>query len=330
MAVPWEDLVAGVKKGNLRALAKMITRIENRDSGWKDAMKAIYPDTGATLVFGITGAPGAGKSTLTNRIALGLVSRGYQVGIIAVDPSSPFSGGALLGDRLRMQDIATIEGIFIRSMATRGTLGGLCQGARDVIRIMDAFGKDVVLIETVGVGQDEIEVVRAADPRPRGLRARVGRRDPDPQGGDHGNRGPLRSEQGRPGGRRRGGVRHSGHARAFPARGGSRTSRAEDIGRHRERIESLVNTLVQFKEDKARQGRDEATRVREEILTLMEQELFHHIRSQWAGNGALQAAVRQVINGEQDPYSVAEDMLSTIKQVDFEPASGNEKRGEER
>ena len=141
----------------------MITRIENRDSGWKDAMKSIYPDTGATLVFGITGAPGAGKSTLTSKIAQGLVTKGYQVGIIAVDPSSPFSGGALLGDRLRMQDIATIEGIFIRSMATRGTLGGLCQGARDVIRIMDAFGKDIVLIETVGVGQDEIEVVRAAD-----------------------------------------------------------------------------------------------------------------------------------------------------------------------
>ena len=163
MAVPWEDLVAGVKKGNLRALARMISRVENRDSGWRDAMKAIYPETGATVVFGITGAPGAGKSTLTNKIAQALVARGFKVGIIAVDPSSPFSGGALLGDRLRMQEIATLEGVFIRSMATRGTLGGLCQGARDVIRIMDAFGKDIVLIETVGVGQDEIEVVRAAD-----------------------------------------------------------------------------------------------------------------------------------------------------------------------
>ena len=118
---------------------------------------------GSARVFGITGSPGAGKSTLTSEITRLLVDRGYSVGIIAVDPSSPFSGGALLGDRLRMKALFTLESVYIRSMATRGMLGGLCQAARDVVRIMDAFGKDIVLIETVGVGQDEIEIVRTAD-----------------------------------------------------------------------------------------------------------------------------------------------------------------------
>ena len=327
MAVPWEDLVAGVKNRNLRALAKMITRIENRDSGWKDAMKTIYPDTGETLVFGITGAPGAGKSTLTNRIAQGLLANGYRVGIIAVDPSSPFSGGALLGDRLRMQDIATMEGIFIRSMATRGTLGGLCQGARDVIRIMDAFGKDIVLIETVGVGQDEIEVVRAADhvlvvsvpglgDGIQTLKAGIMEiadlfvvNKADRDGADEvvsDIQAMLELSQ-------------QGEEATPPV---VKTSAVTGEG-----IESLVSMLVRLKEDEEKRSRNDATRVREEILTLMEQELFHHIRSQWAGNGSLQAAVKQVMDGEQNPYSAAEEMLSSIEHVGFEPLSEKEKRG---
>jgi LAO/AO transport system kinase len=159
----WRELVEAVSDGEGRALGRLITRVENREPGWQEAMKALYPRTGAARVVGITGPPGAGKSSLTNRIAAILLERGQRVGIIAVDPTSPFSGGALLGDRLRMRDVATARGIFIRSMATRGTLGGLCQGARDVARILDAAGHQVVLIETVGVGQDEIEVVKAAD-----------------------------------------------------------------------------------------------------------------------------------------------------------------------
>jgi LAO/AO transport system kinase len=317
MAVPWKELVEGVRKGNLRALARMITRIENRDPGWKEGMKAIYPHTGETLVFGITGAPGAGKSTLTNRIAQGLVAQGYQVGIIAVDPSSPFSGGALLGDRLRMQDIATVKGIFIRSMATRGTLGGLCQGARDVIRIMDAFGKDIVLIETVGVGQDEIEVVRAADlvivvsvpglgDGIQTLKAGIMEiadlfvvNKADRDGADEvvsDIQAMLELSQ-------------DGQESVPPV---LKTSAVTGEG-----IEELVSTLVGFKADTKRLARDESVRVREEILTLMEQELFHQVRSRWAGNGTLEAAVEQVIEGKQDPYSVAEDMLSGIRHVEF-------------
>ncbi|MFO8048214.1 MAG: methylmalonyl Co-A mutase-associated GTPase MeaB [Desulfosudaceae bacterium] len=159
----WPELVQQVKQGNPRALSRMITRVENRDPGWEIAMKQIYPRTGRARIFGITGSPGAGKSTLTRELALVLLEQGYSVGIIAVDPSSPFSGGALLGDRLRMQELYEMPRVFIRSMATRGVMGGLCHAARDITRILDAFGKDIILIETVGVGQDEIEIIRVAE-----------------------------------------------------------------------------------------------------------------------------------------------------------------------
>ncbi|MFQ5699249.1 MAG: methylmalonyl Co-A mutase-associated GTPase MeaB [Myxococcota bacterium] len=159
----WSDLVGGALQGETRALARLITRIENREPGWRDAMKSVCPHVSGSPVIGFTGAPGAGKSSLATHVATALVERGHRLGIIAVDPTSPFSGGSLLGDRLRMRDVATRSGVFIRSMATRGMLGGLSPSSRDVARVLDAAGFDRVLIETVGVGQDEIEVVRAAD-----------------------------------------------------------------------------------------------------------------------------------------------------------------------
>lgn len=159
----WEDLIRQMQKGNRRALSRMITRVENRESGWQNAMGQLYPKTGRARVFGITGAPGTGKSTLTKELSRVLLEKGLSIGIIAVDPSSPFSHGALLGDRLRMQELSEQPRVFIRSMATRGAMGGLCQAARDVTRILDAFGKDIVLIETVGVGQDEIDIVRVSE-----------------------------------------------------------------------------------------------------------------------------------------------------------------------
>jgi LAO/AO transport system kinase len=159
----WQELIDAVTGGEKRALGRLITRVENREPGWPDAMKALYPKTGAAQVVGITGPPGAGKSSLTSRIASNLHERGQRVGIIAVDPTSPFSGGALLGDRIRMRDVATTPGIFIRSMATRGLLGGLARASNDAIDLLDAAGFDPILVETVGVGQDEIDIVKTAD-----------------------------------------------------------------------------------------------------------------------------------------------------------------------
>jgi LAO/AO transport system kinase len=147
---------------DIRGLARMITLLENNSSEAMDDIKTLYPHTGKGYVVGLTGAPGAGKSTLADKFTAELRSRDLTVGVIAVDPTSPFSGGAILGDRIRMQQHSTDDGVFIRSMATRGMLGGLSAATNAVVNAMDAFGKDVVLIETVGVGQDEVEIMKTA------------------------------------------------------------------------------------------------------------------------------------------------------------------------
>jgi LAO/AO transport system kinase len=149
--------------GDPVALGRIITHIENRGSETEKILAAIYPKTGKAHTIGITGPPGAGKSTLVDKLCALFVKRDQTVGVIAVDPSSPFTGGALLGDRIRMQDLTQYSGVFIRSMATRGSTGGLALATTEVIRALDAFGKDIILVETVGVGQVEIDVAETCD-----------------------------------------------------------------------------------------------------------------------------------------------------------------------
>ena len=158
-----DDLADRVRAGDVRALARAISVVENEGPAAEAIVAALHPYTGHCTIVGLTGPPGAGKSTLADRLAAEWRTRGRRVGIIAVDPTSPFTGGALLGDRVRMQQHAGDEGVFIRSMATRGQLGGLASATGDVALVLDAAGFDVVLIETVGVGQDEVEIVRTAD-----------------------------------------------------------------------------------------------------------------------------------------------------------------------
>jgi LAO/AO transport system kinase len=166
MSAPPYNIAAWVTQilaGDARAISRAVTLIENRGSGAEELLRALFPHTGRAFRIGITGSPGTGKSTLVDRLAAHYRAQGKTVGIIAVDPSSPFTGGAILGDRIRMLRYAEDEGTFIRSMATRGYLGGLAQATGDVSLLLDAAGKDVILIETVGVGQGEIDVVRVAD-----------------------------------------------------------------------------------------------------------------------------------------------------------------------
>jgi LAO/AO transport system kinase len=154
-----DALIEPLLRGNPRALGRAISWMENGHSGARSLMASLWPRLGRAAVVGITGSPGAGKSTLTDQLARLLRAEGQRVGILAVDPTSPFSGGAILGDRIRMGRCATDPGIFIRSMATRGALGGLARATQDAIDLMDAAGFDTILVETVGVGQDEVDVV---------------------------------------------------------------------------------------------------------------------------------------------------------------------------
>ena len=157
------NIVEGVLNHSRLALAKAITAVENEYDNAVEIMTAISPHTGKAYVIGIPGPPGAGKGTLTDKLAKEYRKRGKTVGIIAIDPTSPFSGGAILGDRIRMLDLTADEGIFVRSMATRGSLGGLSQKAGDAVKLMDAYGFDVIIVETVGVGQSEVDIVKTAD-----------------------------------------------------------------------------------------------------------------------------------------------------------------------
>ncbi len=150
-------------RGDARSVARAITKVENGALGAAALMKEVFPRTGNALVVGITGSPGAGKSSLVDKLAMFYLDKGERVGIICIDPSSPFSGGAILGDRIRMQTLGLDKNVFIRSMATRGNLGGLSRATVDAVSILDAAGFDKIIVETVGVGQDEVEIVKTAD-----------------------------------------------------------------------------------------------------------------------------------------------------------------------
>src|SRR5690606_7379050 len=156
------ELVEALLSGNRRALARMLTAVENEREGVQEALAALFPHTGAAQVIGVTGAPGTGKSTLVGALARGYRRRGQTVGILAIDPTSPFTGGAILGDRIRMSELAGDSGVFIRSMATRGQLGGLARATADAVRVLDAAGFQIVIVETVGAGQSEVDIAQTA------------------------------------------------------------------------------------------------------------------------------------------------------------------------
>ncbi len=310
----WSELIDNMRQGSVRALSRLVSRVENREPGWMEAMQQIYSLSGKARLIGVTGSPGAGKSTLTNGIARELVSRGFKVGIIAVDPSSPFSGGSILGDRVRMKDLWNLDQVFIRSMATRGALGGLNQSARDVAKILDAFGKDLVLIETVGVGQDEVEVVRAADlvlvvcvpGQGDGVQALkagimeiadifvVNKSDRDGAEQvflDIQAMLELDSSQNNP-----------------------RPPVLRTVASQNEGITELVNTSLNLLASSDRRRVWQGVRIREELIALLEKQLLGLILQLWEKDGNLEKAVQQIERGEKDPYSIVQETLGLMLQ----------------
>ena len=309
----WNELITQMKAGSELALSRLITQVERRDSGWMEAMQEIYLSTGQARLIGITGSPGAGKSTLTNQIANTLVERGNEVGIIAVDPSSPFSGGAILGDRIRMTDVSNTEGIFVRSMATRGALGGLNQSARDVAKIMDAFGKNVILIETVGVGQDEVEVVKTADlvlvvcvpGQGDGIQAiKAGIMEiadlfvvnkADREGA---NRVVADIES----------MLHMGPDNGIPLPRIIKTIATQGDG-----IPEIVDHALDLLKSCDRTDKWQQERIQEELIGLVKKEVVDLIKKNWSADGKLDDAVQRVINGETDPYSIVQEVLTPLQ-----------------
>ena len=312
MKKEWENLINEIKKGSVYALAQLITKVENRDQGWLEAMQIVYPNTGKARVIGITGSPGAGKSSLTDKLTPKFLEKGLSVGIIAIDPTSPFSGGALLGDRVRMKGVINTEGVFVRSMATRGALGGLSLAARDVVKIMDAFGKDIILIETVGVGQDEVEVVKTADltivvcvpGMGDGIQAiKAGIMEiadifvvnkSDQEGADQlvsNIQSMLDMASGK-------------YSRKIPI--------VKTIATTGEGVEELVTQLFQELESHQNQIAWQEARVREEILSLLEKEVSRHIRVKWDQSGNIDSAVKQVLGRQRDPYSIIQEIVSSV------------------
>src|SRR4030043_1503766 len=156
------NLAKRILEGDIRAASRLMRDIDDRIPPALEALKELYPKTGKGFIIGITGPPGSGKSTLVDKMVDIFRKEGKSVGIVAGDPTSPFTGGAILGDRVRMRRHATDEGVFIRSLATRGNLGGLSRSTQDIVNVMDAMGKDIIIVETVGVGQDEVEIVNTA------------------------------------------------------------------------------------------------------------------------------------------------------------------------
>jgi LAO/AO transport system kinase len=278
-----------------------------------EAMQKIYPLSGKARLLGVTGSPGAGKSTLTNGIARELVSRGFKVGIIAVDPSSPFSGGSLLGDRVRMKDLWNLDEVFIRSMATRGALGGLNQSARDVAKILDASGKDFVIIETVGVGQDEVEVVRAADlvlvvcvpgqgDGVQALKAGIMEiadifvvNKADREGAeevmlDIQGMLDLDADQDSP-----------------------RPPVLKTVANQGEGLTVLVNTCLDLLNSSDHRRTWQTVRIRDELIGLLEKQLLGLILDHWEKDGNLMIEVGQIERGEKDPYSIVRERLSRLQ-----------------
>ena len=311
------DYVKEVLDGSPRAAARLISWLEDEDERGHACMEQLYAHTGKAYVIGITGSPGAGKSTLTDKLTHALRRKGLTVGIVAVDPSSPFTGGAVLGDRVRMSRLSTDPGVFIRSMATRGFLGGLAKATADVVKVLDASGKDVVVIETVGVGQDEVDIIGIADTTCLVLVPGLGDAIQSMKAGimeiadvfvlnkaDHAGADQLWAEVT---------FRIEQDASIKPGswvRSVVKTVAVEDQG-----VVDLIVAIEQHRHWLEQTGKfqeQRRQRTRQETLRMIHNELFRRVRQHLTDSGALDQLVEEILNRQRDPYSIMRELLGNV------------------
>jgi LAO/AO transport system kinase len=313
MPVAVETWADQIRAGDVRAIARGITAIENHDPHAEELLKQIFPFTGGAHVVGVTGAPGTGKSTLVDRLAAHYRRAGEQVGIIAVDPTSPYSGGAILGDRIRMQGHASDAGIFIRSMATRGSLGGLARATGDVALILDAAGKQHVLIETVGVGQDEVDIMRLADCTLVLLVPGMGDDVQNMKAGlmEIADIFVLNKSD-------RDGVDHlemqlEAMLELAPERDGWKPKIVRTVATENKGVDQLAAAIWEYREHFDRTSERQAKKVEhwKRRLVSLAQELFlERAVAGPRGEAALDALAREVADRRKDPYSAVQELLA--------------------
>jgi LAO/AO transport system kinase len=313
MPVAVETWAGQICAGDVRAIARAITAIEDHDPRAEELLKQIFPATGRAHLIGVTGAPGTGKSTVVDRLAAHYRRAGEQVGIIAVDPTSPYSGGAILGDRIRMQGHASDSGIFIRSMATRGCLGGLARATGDVALILDASGKQHVLVETVGVGQDEVDIVRLADCTLVLLVPGMGDDIQNMKAGlmEIADIFVLNKSD------REGVDRLQMQLEAMlalaPERDGWKPKTVRTVATENTGVDELAAAIAEYREhfDKA-SGRQAKKREhwKRRLVTLAEELFLERALAGTEGEAALDALAREVADRRKDPYSAAHELLS--------------------
>jgi len=302
-----------VLAGNRRAVARAISAVENGDAAAVALLKRVFPSSGRAQVVGITGSPGVGKSTLVEKLAADYRRSGLRVGIIAVDPTSPFSGGAILGDRIRMQSLSGDDGVYIRSMATRGQLGGLAPTTQDVVTMLDAAGCDVVLIETVGVGQDEVEVARLADTTVLLLVPGMGDDVQTFKAGVMEIADLYVINKADRGGAERVEQEVTAMLSLAARPDGWRPPIVKTVATSGEGIAALRQALEQFrafgeKDGLKQQRRREHWRAR--LLELLRQTLFKKVAGELLRHGLLDSHVEEVLAQRRDPHSLVEEMVA--------------------
>jgi LAO/AO transport system kinase len=335
------DLIDDLLAGKHRALARVITKIENRQPGYRELVSELHAHTGNADVIGLTGSPGSGKSTLVDKLAATYRDRGETVGVIAIDPSSPFTGGAVLGDRIRMGSNIGDMDVFFRSMSARGTLGGLSTATSDAVKALDAFGKDKILIETVGAGQNEIDIVKTADTV--GVLVPPGSGDDvqmlkagileiadifvvnkaDLEGADRTVQ-ELREMLDYRDGRVPGTVGHHGATDLDVSIEESEEQRAqwdpeivETVAERSEGVEDLLTVLAEHRQYLDETGEGESQRRQryaEEIRTLIREDANELLAEELEARGGLDAFVDGVLDRETDPYSVSDQIVEPVRE----------------